>query len=408
MPRPGPASRCAIRSSRPSTTMGRCARCSATACRCATSTGACAGPWAHSSTSASGSVPRPSAPVRAARAPHARHRAVHPAPRRRGSSRRTRQPRPPTATRARSCWSGQFTICGPAGRRARRRRRRWRTRIAAGILFEARHRRRDGSAFPVEVSSRGMTIGGERVLLSVIRDITERARAEQSLRESERRTTRGAQRRDRVDLAAWIVRRACCWPARRPTARLGLRRATSAAARCTTCCRASLAEARRRRFDEVVRTGEPVQFEDERAGMVFHHTFYPVRDAVRRVSGVAVFSRDHTARRRAEAEVERLNAQLRTRVAELERLLALTPVGVAIAEDPECRVMRANAALQRLLGVPAETQRVGDSGRASAVAHLPGWARALRRRAAVPACARASRWTSRRRNATWCSTMAAC
>ena len=49
--------------------------------------------------------------------------------------------------------------------------------------------RRDGSAFGVEVSSRGMTIGSERVLLSVIRDISERARAEQSLRESERRTS---------------------------------------------------------------------------------------------------------------------------------------------------------------------------------------------------------------------------
>ena len=94
------------------------------------------------------------------------------------------------------------------------------------------------------------------------------------------------------------------------------------------------------------------------------------------VSGVVAFSRDHTARRRAEAEVERLNAQLRTRVTELERLLALTPVGVAIAEDPECRVMRANAALQRLLGVPADDERVGDSVRASAVAHLPGRARA--------------------------------
>ena len=34
----------------------------------------------------------------------------------------------------------------------------------------------------------------------------------------------------------------------------------------------------------------------------------------------------------------------------LERLLALTPVGVAIAEDPQCRVVRANAAKHRELG----------------------------------------------------------
>ena len=46
----------------------------------------------------------------------------------------------------------------------------------AGILFEGVHRRRDGSEFPVEVSSRGETLGERRVLLSVIRDITERKR----------------------------------------------------------------------------------------------------------------------------------------------------------------------------------------------------------------------------------------
>ncbi|MHB1415282.1 MAG: PAS domain-containing sensor histidine kinase, partial [Chloroflexota bacterium] len=47
-----------------------------------------------------------------------------------------------------------------------------------GILFETVHRRKDGSTFPVEVSSRGATIGGESVLLSIVRDITERKQAE--------------------------------------------------------------------------------------------------------------------------------------------------------------------------------------------------------------------------------------
>jgi PAS domain S-box-containing protein len=48
----------------------------------------------------------------------------------------------------------------------------------AGTLFEASHRRRDGSTFPIEVSSRGEALDGRRVLLSVIRDITERRRLE--------------------------------------------------------------------------------------------------------------------------------------------------------------------------------------------------------------------------------------
>jgi len=42
--------------------------------------------------------------------------------------------------------------------------------------------RKDGGSFPVGVSSRGATIGGQRLILSIIRDITERKRAEQRQR----------------------------------------------------------------------------------------------------------------------------------------------------------------------------------------------------------------------------------
>jgi PAS domain S-box-containing protein len=61
----------------------------------------------------------------------------------------------------------------------------------AGISFETRHRRKDGTTFPVEVSSRGTPLfdleGGERLLLSIIRDISERKKAEKELRASEER-----------------------------------------------------------------------------------------------------------------------------------------------------------------------------------------------------------------------------
>ena len=57
-----------------------------------------------------------------------------------------------------------------------------------GILFETLHRRADGSVFPVEVSSQGTTdIDGERVLLSIVRDVSERHSAATDVRESEER-----------------------------------------------------------------------------------------------------------------------------------------------------------------------------------------------------------------------------
>ncbi len=53
---------------------------------------------------------------------------------------------------------------------------------AQGILFEAVHRCKDRSTFPAEVSSRGATIDGTRMLISVVRDITERNLLDRALR----------------------------------------------------------------------------------------------------------------------------------------------------------------------------------------------------------------------------------
>jgi PAS domain S-box-containing protein len=56
-----------------------------------------------------------------------------------------------------------------------------------GIIFEVEHKRKDGSIFPVEVSSKGVKTESGRILISIIRDITERKKAEQALKESETR-----------------------------------------------------------------------------------------------------------------------------------------------------------------------------------------------------------------------------
>lgn len=54
-----------------------------------------------------------------------------------------------------------------------------------GTLFEAAQHRKDGSTMVVEVSSVGTTVGDQRVLVSIIRDITERKRAEELVRKSQ-------------------------------------------------------------------------------------------------------------------------------------------------------------------------------------------------------------------------------
>jgi PAS domain S-box-containing protein len=53
------------------------------------------------------------------------------------------------------------------------------------MAFESRHRRKDGTVFPVEVRGQAFWEGGRRFVVSLARDSTERKRAEEALRASE-------------------------------------------------------------------------------------------------------------------------------------------------------------------------------------------------------------------------------
>ena len=71
-----------------------------------------------------------------------------------------------------------------------------------------------------------------------------------------------------------------------------------------------LAALRLAKLQQVVESNQPVEFEDERAGMNFRHSFYPVPDAAGRVVAVASFSRDITASRRNEARLREQSLML--------------------------------------------------------------------------------------------------
>lgn len=60
-------------------------------------------------------------------------------------------------------------------------------RQEGGLVFETWHRRKDGSEFPVEASVRSFEVDGETFIQGILRDITERTRAEEALRRSEAR-----------------------------------------------------------------------------------------------------------------------------------------------------------------------------------------------------------------------------
>ncbi|MBB5038536.1 PAS domain-containing protein [Prosthecobacter dejongeii] len=105
-------------------------------------------------------------------------------------------------------------------------------------------------------------------------------------------------------------------------------------------------------YGRVAKEREPVNFTEgsESLGRWFEVYAFPI--GCPEQSQVAVKFTDITERLVAEREMTRLSQESRARLAELETLLEVLPVGIAIANDPQCSHIRLNAAFSKLLEVP--------------------------------------------------------
>jgi light-regulated signal transduction histidine kinase (bacteriophytochrome) len=79
-----------------------------------------------------------------------------------------------------------------------------------------------------------------------------------------------------------------------------------------------VAESRKMRILQVVRSRKPARFEDESHGRFFDHNMYPVLDVLGDVAQVAIFVRDVTDYKQAVARLEERTAELLTVVTKLE------------------------------------------------------------------------------------------
>ena len=98
----------------------------------------------------------------------------------------------------------------------------------------------------------------------------------------------------------------------------------------------------------VVASNQVVESEDQRSGMLFHHSWYPVQDDQGQVTGVVSFSRDITELKQAEAGV-RYQAQLLGQVQD----------GI-IGADPETRITYWNKGAERMFGF-TEAEALGKT-----------------------------------------------
>ncbi|MCU1290789.1 MAG: domain S-box [Acidobacteria bacterium] len=76
-----------------------------------------------------------------------------------------------------------------------------------------------------------------------------------------------------------------------------------------------------------------------------------VREENKKAVRVFGVNYDITERKETELKIKNLNLELNRRVKELQTIFDIAPVGIAVAQDPDCDVIKANPALAEILGV---------------------------------------------------------
>ena len=219
---------------------------------------------------------------------------------------------------------------------------------------EYRQRRKDGSY--VWVSNRMSVEKDEagRPLYRTfsLRDVTERKEAEAAVRRNEA-TLRGIL--DATSESVWLFSTDGTVLQANATAlkRVGRTGPEMIGRSFEEMMPPELARSRRARLLEVVELAQPVEFDDERAGVHFRHNFYPVLNPDGRVSAVVSYSRDVTGQKQAEEQ----NAR---QLAELQRWQAV----MLDREDRNMELKREVNELLRRMGEPVRypSQAAEDAG----------------------------------------------
>ncbi len=108
-----------------------------------------------------------------------------------------------------------------------------------------------------------------------------------------------------------------------------------------------IAQTRKKMAEKVIRTGQPLQFEDERAGMIFRHYLYPISGEKGTVSKIAVLGSDITRQTRAEFALKQSEEIFRT-------AFLNAPVIISICDVEDDRYIDVNDTFVRVTGYSRE------------------------------------------------------
>lgn len=171
------------------------------------------------------------------------------------------------------------------------------------VLFETIHVKKNGETFPVEISSQGTMMGKDRILLSVVRDLSERRQSQDTLRESENNLR--ALLNAVTESLLLLAKDGTVLAANETfTKRMRVGFDKIIGVNYYDLLPADIARERRKQAEDVIRSGKPVRFEDILNKRYIDQVIYPVCDDRGEVARLAFFGADITRRREMEKELE--------------------------------------------------------------------------------------------------------
>jgi PAS domain S-box-containing protein/putative nucleotidyltransferase with HDIG domain len=222
-------------------------------------------------------------------------------------------------------------------------------RQARGEIYLAENipvKRKDGSVFAADINSTPFILSGRTYMMGIFRDITERRRAEEALRESEN-TLRAWL--NAIQESAFLLDLEGIVVAANATVAQRLHR--SVEEMVGSCIYDFIPpetlQARRLQITQVVESGQPARFEDKRSGRIIDNLIYPVFDQVGQVKHLAILGNDITERKRTEEELIKSEGKFRA-------IFDNASTGMFIVDLQAQRFFMCNSTCAKMLGYAKE------------------------------------------------------
>jgi PAS domain S-box-containing protein len=195
------------------------------------------------------------------------------------------------------------------------------------VMFEITVHRADGEVVPFEVNAVPIRQGGSvRAIEASLRNISERRKRDEALRTSEE-TNRVLL--NAASSAAFLIDTRGVVLAANQATRDRLGQGELVGRPMAEVLPPEVAERRRQNELEVIRTGRPLEFEDECLGRSYWTSIHPIHDESGTIIRLAVYSRDITDDKQAAEERKRLTLQLQ----QAQKMEAIGTLAGGIAHD---------------------------------------------------------------------------